>query len=401
MLSERAKAYFGWLTTVMMLVSLSCSECMYSAFGQVVLHSELRVATLMFARMCFFALFQLFSGALIDHYGGKLMLPAAALCTFVGVLFQMLAGEQGFLFMVMLSQPILTFGASFCFIGAGYASMNFFTPPMSGVMFGLAQMAHGLSYALFGVLSFYQNHFLMEHFKFLVSCIIAVQFAVFLMALCAVQNPPGYRGASGHMQFLQVVRNMRDIVTTRDALYASIVGGMMFGMFFAVAGFLLYKLDSKVVYLVSVYAWVGFSLGAPFACWVLTVLQDKKRVLFAFCVFQMCSLPIVALLIRRMLSADDPTLVVYLCYFASFCFGFAAGGHMIAFTFGCNMTAARVTTFCAVVNGAMCTIAGVVILVLTLLSEYYNLTTLLIYSAVVACVLSCVAHFSLTRARGS
>ncbi|WP_241759780.1 hypothetical protein [Anaplasma marginale] len=183
MLSERAKAYFGWLTTVMMLVSLSCSECMYSAFGQVVLHSELRVATLMFARM--WPYFNFFLGALIDHYGGKLMLPAAALCTFVGVLFQMLAGEQGFLFMVMLSQPILTFGASFCFIGAGYASMNFFTPPMSGVMFGLAQMAHGLSYALFGVLSFYQNHFLMEHFKFLVSCIIAVQFAAHGVVCCA------------------------------------------------------------------------------------------------------------------------------------------------------------------------------------------------------------------------
>ncbi|MFV9921304.1 MAG: MFS transporter [Anaplasma ovis] len=397
MSSGRAKSYVGWLTTVMMLISLSCSECMYSAFGGVVLHSELKVAALMFARMCFFALFQLFSGALIDHYGGKLMLPIAALCTCVGVLFQMLTCKYSFLFMVMLSQPILTFGASFCFIGAGYTSMRFFTPPTSGIMFGLAQMAHGLSYALFGILSFYHNSFLEEHFRFLVSCLIAVQFAIFLMALCTVENPQGH--VSVRMKFAEVVGSMRDILATKDTLYASIIGGMMFGMFFATAGFLVYKLDSRVAYLVSMYAWVGFSLGAPFACWVLTMLQDKKRVLFVFCVLQMCSLPIVALLIQWLLSSEDLSLVVYLCYFASFCFGFAAGGHMIAFTLGHGMASERVTTFCAIVNGVMCTIAGSVILVLTFLSGYYSLTTLLIYSGIVAFVLSCVAHFRLSKMR--
>ncbi|KAF2281781.1 hypothetical protein GH714_042605 [Hevea brasiliensis] len=166
MSSGRAKSYVGWLTTVMMLISLSCSECMYSAFGGVVLHSELKVAALMFARMCFFALFQLFSGALIDHYGGKLMLPIAALCTCVGVLFQMLT----------------------------------------------------------------------------------------------LENPQGH--VSVRMKFAEVVGSMRDILATKDTLYASIIGGMMFGMFFATAGFLVYKLDSRVAYLVSMWAHDSIYFGA-------------------------------------------------------------------------------------------------------------------------------------------
>ncbi|MDB1135103.1 MFS transporter [Candidatus Anaplasma sp. TIGMIC] len=398
--------YVLWISSVLMLLSVCCFEWMYTTFGKVALGSDIKIALLLFTHMCFFSIFQLFSGVLVDHYGSRLMLPIAALFVFVGMLLQIHTHEHNFPLMVIISQSFLTFGSSFGFIGIGYLSYGFFRKSLAGVMFGIAQMMYSIFYSLSWYVSVYYDAFLKFNFSFIVWSVAVFQFIVSVMILCTARDPEAYEFRGGSIGFLETVRSIVRVTTMPNVLTISLIGGMEFGLFFSVAGVLLHKTNGEIGTVASVYAWVGFALGSPCACFLYSLLRKGREYIFSVSGLMQG----LSLLCLMMLPIQDGIVAGGFVWDNSFyylltaLFGFFSGGHMIAFTLGSDMAlAGALTTYCAIVNGFMCLLSGAIVLGLTALARYHSLADLLLVTAIIAVLyyglLGLVLHSKAARSK--
>ncbi|QLL66875.1 hypothetical protein O998_03710 [Anaplasma phagocytophilum str. Norway variant1] len=88
--------------------------------------------------------------------------------------------------------------------------------------------------------------------------------------------------------------------------------------------------------------------------------------------------------------------VAYAACLVASIFGFASGGHMVAFSAGRELVDIRlITTYCAFVNGCMCVLSGIIVLILTLLSQFYRLSDMLVVMSVVALLYYLLVNFML------
>lgn len=388
-----------WAAAVMMLLSICCFEWMYTAFGQEVLHSEVRVATLLFTHMCLFSVFQLFSGSIIDYAGSKLSLPLAALCVFIGMVLQIYTDDLNFPIMLTVSQFFLTFGASFAFIGIGYLCNGFFKESIAGIMFGFAQASYSMCYAIVWYISTYYEQFLKQNFNFLVWSIAAFQFTVFITILCTASNPAVYCTAKKNIKFSDILSSIYKMLFNSRVVLVSLIGGMEFGIFFSVAGVLLYKASATLGSVASLCMWTGFAIGAPFFCWAYSsfLKVKSKHIFLGSSLLQSGSLLLVTTLIQAVEALHpEKNWVAYAACLVASIFGFASGGHMVAFSAGRELVDIRlITTYCAFVNGCMCVLSGIIVLILTLLSQFYRLSDMLLVMSMVALLYYLLVNFML------
>ncbi|SCV66710.1 hypothetical protein ANAPRD1_01227 [Anaplasma phagocytophilum] len=69
---------------------------------------------------------------------------------------------------------------------------------------------------------------------------------------------------------------------------------------------------------------------------------------------------------------------------------------MVAFSAGRELVDIRlITTYCAFVNGCMCVLSGIIVLILTLLSQFYRLSDMLVVMSVVALLYYLLVNFML------
>ena len=375
-----------WLATVLMLLSIGWFESIYAVFGNEVFNSDLKVAVLLFTHMCLFSIFQLFSGTLIDCYrSGKLIL-IAAFCVLIGMILQVHTYEHNFSIMVIISQIFLTFGSSFSFVGIGHLSYRFFAKSISGIMFGFAQMAYSMSYAIFWLFSLGYELFLKQNFKFATWSIVFFQLAILLLMIPVSNNIRIQECDNSGTSFSDMISRICEVTMAKNVIIVSMIAGIEFGIFFATSSMLLYKANSDVGGMLSFYAWIGFAVGAPLTCWMHSFLGIRGKYILLFSGFvQALCLTITMLLIPAGLSPGVHALLSYVNYFVATMFGVVSGAHMVAFSVGRYLVKEKsITTYYAVVNGSMCILSGVVVLVLTALTEFYSLRNLLLFMAVLA-----------------
>ena len=377
---------FFWLATVLMLLSVGWFESIYAVFGGEVLGSEIKVAALLFTHMCLFSLFQLFSGTLIDCYGSKRLIPMAALCVLIGMLLQVHTYKHNFPLMVLVSQIFLTFGSSFGFVGVGYLSYGFFEKSISGIMFGFAQMAYSISYAVFWVISLCYESFLKQNFKFATWSMVFFQLAIFLFMIFVSSNTKTSVLHKGSVRFLDIIHGILEAILTRNAVTISMIAGIEFGIFFAVSSMFLYKAGNHVGGILSFCSWVGFAVGAPLSCWMHSFLRVKSKYIFLLSGFiQSFCLLLIVVFTHKILAAEDHVLLGYANNAVATVFGVVSGAHMVAFSVGRYLVREEsITTYYALVNGFMCVLSGVVVLGLTALAEFYPLLDLLFATAILA-----------------
>ncbi|KJV68655.1 MFS transporter [Candidatus Neoehrlichia procyonis] len=388
------KSLVNWLVIVLFFVCIGSFEWLYAVFGKVVFYSDLKVAYLLFVHMLFFSIFQLFSGSLIDYFGIKITIALASFCSLIGMILQVFISTNLFFVMLFLSQFFLTFGASFTFIGIGYVSRRFFSS-YYGVMFGLAQMIYSLSYAMFNAIVFL--HWVsISNFRLLTTCNIVLQGIVCILTLCVVSNPRGYN-CQRNVILYDVVRqclcNIYDVSIVKAIWLISALGSISFGMFFSCSTFLWYKINiysNEFLAITLSYMWVGFSIGSPVSCWISNYFRDKKFTFLVFSVIQCCSL-IFLLMINYKIENQ---YLIYIYYSIAWLFGFASGGHMIAFVIGSNAVSLyKISTACAIINGCMCIMSGLIILVVMMLAIYYDISLIILIFSILSLLLYIIAAF--------
>ena len=375
-----------WLATVLMLISTGWFESIYAVFGNEVFSSDVKVATLLFTHMCLFSVFQLFSGTLIDCYGSKRLIPIAAFCVLVGMILQVHTYEHNFPIMVIISQIFLTFGSSFSFVGIGYLSYGFFEKSISGIMFGFAQMAYSISYAIFWLFSLCCELFLKQNFKFATWSMVFFQLAILLIMIPVSDNIKVQERNNSSTSFFDMILRIGEVAMERNAITVSVMAGIEFSIFFVTSSMLLYKASNDVGGMLSFYAWIGFAAGAPLSCWMHALLGIRGRYILLLSGFvQGLCLIVIVLLIRVGLSTGGRDMLSYVNYIVATVFGIVSGAHMVAFSVGRYLVKEKsITTYYAVVNGSMCVLSGVVVLALTALAEFYSLLNLLLIMAVLA-----------------
>ncbi|WP_169193316.1 hypothetical protein [Anaplasma platys] len=390
---QQSVGYFGfckqliyWLMLVLMLLSTCAFEWMYAAFGTVTLSSDVRVATLLFLHMLLFSGFQLFSGVLLDNRGSRVLLPMAAAYVFVGMVMQIFTNVQNFPIMGLISQIFFTFGASFNFIGIDYLSVGFFRASLVGTTVGIAQMAYGALYVLAWYLARYYAPFLTQNFTLLVWCVAVVQLLIFFVMLCVTSTPEAYKYciSDSRLQLVQILRHAWDVARRPMVLLVSLVAGMEFGIFFALAGVLFYKISANIGSIVSAYSWVGFAIGALFFASAPMLFKWKSlSILLATGLLQGVVLLLLALVIKSLPLGEVVSYLFYVSCVLAVLFGFFSGGHMAAFTEGVRIVEKKsITTFFSVLNGYMCVLAGLVLMGLTLLMQFAALLDLLVITSV-------------------
>lgn len=95
--------------------------------------------------MVAFAVFQFFSGSLLDRYGSRPLLAVAVALVTAGAFLYAATSNFGTL---VLAQVVLAVGSSFGFVGAGYIGGKWFVAARYGLMFGLVQMFASLGSAV-------------------------------------------------------------------------------------------------------------------------------------------------------------------------------------------------------------------------------------------------------------
>ncbi|MEH0831606.1 hypothetical protein [Anaplasma bovis] len=377
------------------MLSVTPFEMMYAAFGSEALMSDVMVAELLCIHMCFFSAFQLFSGTILDYCGGRIFLPLAAGSVFVGMLLQVAAMGSNFFLIVALSQTFLTCGASFGFIGVEYLSRCVFSGNKAKMAFSFAQAMYGLLCATFWVISSHYEQMMRHNFYSIVWGITALQFVSALTA-CCTSNIPQVRSSSSvscFSVFSSITRHICCVTTKPEVWKISLIGGMMFGIFFSLSSLLLYKYDSSIGGFVSTYVWIGFALGAPLSCWMFLHFRNGKRIFFAIRILQCFSLCCLLFIMQKVVAdSHNYEMEKYAgLALAAMFFGILSGGHMIAFIIGTHIVDDKYKSVCcAIINGFMCVIAGMIILIVTIFAEFYKLQTLLICTSCISLVLHCL-----------
>jgi MFS family permease len=300
-----------------------------------------------------FAVFQLFSGALLDRLGARaVLIPAIALVTAGTFVFAHAADLPS----SIAAQLILALGACAGFVGAGYVGGQWFGMAEFSFMFGLVQCFASLSSAFNGNLMV----FALKHLAWreLFTWIGIAGIVLFVFGVLVIRNPRpltsrSIRQGTGAF-FAEVLSGLASVARVRHVWMAAGYGALLAaGVVWAPKLMLARGLPPGNANHAAAALWLGLAAGCiVFPWWSDAVRRRRVPVLVG-----------IALQLAALLAlVDVPELALGAALALWFVFGFGAAAHMLAFgAAGDVVRLEQMGTTAAIVNGAMFLVSGFLI----------------------------------------
>ncbi|WDM85749.1 MFS transporter [Ehrlichia sp. JZT12] len=363
----------NWIISVLVLVCGSNFQIVYAVINPYVSGDlDLSIAQTALAasiHVWCFSIFQLFTGSILDYYGAKKVLPISMVFISIGTF---LFSYTDYVVCFFVSQIFLALGASFGFVGAGYISYRFFSPLISGIMFGLVQTMYSMS-SLFMEYTYTYLTSSGLSWRNLIRYIEYIEISVFVLTLFLSNHKESTYLRDSETNLLKVIvkvlSHIVEVMHIRSIWLFTVTGSLMFGVFLSMAVLwgqkLLIAMDLGSYYSGVVHSiiWVGFAIGCPLANVISNVLKNRKYVFMCFCILQCLSLVVMLLYSNNL----------YTLCFLMFVFGCASGGHMLNFSIGTDVVSEnKVGTVCSVINCFMSILGGIIMFIIALLLEYQS-----------------------------
>lgn len=336
-----------------------------------------------------FAIAQMFSGALLDRAGSRvIIIPAIGLVTLGVFLF---AFAQSFE-MLLISQVVLAIGSSAGFVGAGYIGGIWFGMAKFGFMFGLVQLAAALSSA-FGQAGF---DLALSHWDWRTVIAAFAVFGVFLLILAIIfmKNPTPLDSKQNSGQFISsVLTSILTVLKKVQIWIISIQGAITFGMILALGVvwgpklMIAHGLDERSANYATACLWLGLAVGSPLINKISDKFSSRKKPIIITTAIQLLALLLAVYLPMTSMLA----MILY------FIFGLGNSGHMLNFTAAAdNVSPQLIGTSASIVNGSMFILGGIMmglpgkVLASTqeLLPDYQNAMLVCVIALFIALIIS-------------
>jgi len=307
-----------------------------------------------------FAIAQFASGSVLDRIGARRVLPVAASLVTLGAF---LFANAPNVWMLLFAQVLLALGASYGFIGAGFVGGQWFEPAKYGFMFSLVQLCASLA-AVAGqnVINLAVKEY---HWTDIMNTLAVGGIFIVLLMVIFLRDPltpeqararnlvwPGFRNF-----FNELVDNLNTVAGVRDAWVNALIGGATFGCMLALGVvwgprlMVSAGLEQSLANETISFSWFGLAIGSPALAWASDKWRSRKKPMFLACCLQL-------LVILLILLAPERSASEFAALF--FVWGFAAGGSMIAFTIGMELTdKTHVGTSAAMVNATQFIAGGI------------------------------------------
>lgn len=308
----------------------------------------------------FFALFQFFSGSVLDRYGTRPLLAIAVALVTAGAF--LYAGTTGF-GMLVLAQIVLALGASFGFVGAGYVGGKWFDAARYGLMFGLVQMCASVGSAI-GQPTISALLELMTWKQLLAGFASAgVLLTIAFVVLVRDPVPAAAPTRPTTNVWVGIVRNLGACFRNRQVVLSALFAGAAFGTMLSVGVLWGPRVQEArgatdgFAAVLTALAWLGMAFGAPLVNVVSNQWHSRRRPAVTGVLLQAVA---VTLFIYGPANGPGASMVVM------FAVGVFAGTHMLGFTVAgesvppnlIGSAAAVVNGVCFVVGGALQVIPG-------------------------------------------
>lgn len=297
-----------------------------------------------------FAIFQLFSGSLLDRFGIRFITPCAITTVAIGAM--MLAKADSFA-MLLTAEVIMALGSVFGFVGAGFVGGEWFGVAKFGLMFGFVQTASCIG-SLFGgnilneLLADYDWREIIETFAYFGFCLAIIAF-IFLR-----DSHP----MTGEFSVMSVVSKLIDAAKVPQIWIIMVMGASLFGTLLCMA----VVWASKVVQshgvevtdanTASLLIWLGAGVAAGLMDKISRMAQSRKKVIVVCAIIYIAS--ILALLYLPMDFFLACVIILIM--------GFTSSAQMLTFTMASEVVAVELEgTSAAFVNSGMF-IAGTILI---------------------------------------
>ena len=359
-----AHAWLVWGLSVAFVIYLFSFQTGYSVVNSSIQKdvglSVTQIGTIATTYTWAFAIFQLFSGALLDRLGSRTIIPPAIALVTLGIfMFANASAYQTFL----AAQIVLALGACAGFVGAGYVGGQWFGMTKFSFMFGLVQFFASL-FSAFG-----QNLIgvALEHLQWreLFNAVAMGGIVLFILGLMFIRNPvpvagPGLKAGVGN--FLHDVLNaILEVARIPHVWLAAIWGAIVFGTMLACGVVWAPKilavrsLSQQMANFAASTMWLGLAAGCLIMPKWSDVVRSRKVPTAAGIAIQLAAF---CALIYLPPVGTGMTLVLCLL------FGLGAAAHMLAFSTAADIVPPRlIGTSASIVNGTMFLTSGILIAV--------------------------------------
>jgi MFS family permease len=355
-----ARAWFVWALAVAFVVYYFSFQTGYAIVNSNVQKdislSVSQVALVAAVYTWVFAVFQFFSGALLDRLGAGKIIPVSIALVTIGIFVFANAESYGTL---LLSQLIIAVGACSGFVGAGYVGGQWFGMARFSFMFGLVQFAAAFFSA------FNQNLLSLAltsiAWRELFNVIALCGIGLFVLGTIFIRNPtPVVRPAESTATFLAaVVKSMAEVAKIRHIWVAAAFGALCFGVMLGLGVVWAPKLlavrglDAATANWSASLVWLGLAAGCVVVPKWSDVIRRRKLPMIIGMVIQT-----VALGLLLYLPALNSFAAMALC----FAFGVGNAAHMLAFSTAADVVKpSQIGTSAAIVNGVMFIVGGIMI----------------------------------------
>jgi MFS family permease len=307
-----------------------------------------------------FAIFQFFSGSLLDRYGTRPLMAIAVALVTAGAFLYAATSSFGTL---VLAQIILAIGSSFGFVGAGYVGGKWFVAAKYGLMFGLVQMFASLGSAVGqpAIQAMLQVMTWRELLAGFGAAGVLLTIAFVFIVRNPVSTPEEIQAAKEHAAntnvFSEIFKDLAACFGNRQVVLSSLFAGASFGTMLAVGVLwgprvqVAHGASENFAAFLSAMAWLGLAFGAPLVNVISNRWHSRKWPAVIGLVLQAVA---VTLFIYGPANGAGASVVVM------FAVGLLAGTHMLGFTIaGESVSPVLIGSASAVVNGICFIVGGV------------------------------------------
>lgn len=353
------RAWWVWILAVTFVVFLFSFQTGYaivnpSVQGELGL-SVAQIATIAAFYTWAFAIFQFFSGAVLDRLGARKVLPVSIMLVTLGIF--LFANAKSFE-MLLVSQVIIAIGSASGFVGAGYVGGKWFGMAKFSLMFGLVQMIAALTSA------FSQNLIGLAldvvTWRTLFNYTVVFGVALIVLGFLFIRDPKpvvsDHQGGIGEF-FASVCKGMLEVLKIGHVWMASLIGAFSFGAMLALGVVWMPKLlmshgfSEASSHVGASMLWLGLAVGSaliPF--WSDSIRKRKIPIVISN------AIQVIAILGLLYIPNLSSTLALGLC----FTFGFFNAAHMLAFSTTADVVRPeQIGTSAAIVNGIMFIVGGI------------------------------------------
>jgi len=355
-------AWLVWILSVLFVIYLFSFQTGYSIVNSSIQHeiglTVEQIALIAATYTWSFAVFQLFSGALLDRLGArKVLLPAIAIFT-LGVFIFSQANSFG---IFITAQIVLALGACAGFVGAGYVGGQWFGMAKFSLMFGLVQCFASLFSA------FNQNligaALEQTDWRSLFLWIGIGGIVLFILSLFFMRDPEAAYKKNSSIDTAPFIKDIFSsilrVARIPHVWMAAIYGGMVFGTLLS-AGvvwapkiMMAHGMDASASTISASTLWLGMAAGCLLIPWWSEHMKSRKGPASYGIALQLTALLMIVYIPQLNQSA------VIALWFA---FGFGAAAHMLAFSTVADIVSIKlIGTSAAIINGFMFLIGGVLI----------------------------------------